>query len=104
MFLIGIVRPGNGRAGRTWEKGMRSKMGPAEMRAGNGIVRQCGPEMGPCGNAGRNGTVRQCRPEMGPAEVRAGNGGQGENLRLKPGDRGVRMRPRIAGASWMTGL
>ena len=23
---------------------------------------------------------------------------------LKPGDRGVRMRPRIAGASWMTGL
>ena len=71
---------------------------------GNGIVRKCGPEMGSCGNAGWNGTVRKCGPEMGPAEMRAGNGGQGENLRLKPGDRGVRMRPRIAGASWMTGL
>ena len=66
-----------GNAGRKWDR------------------RKCGPEMGPCGNAGWNGTVRKCGPEMG---------GQGENLRLKPGDRGVRMRPRIAGASWMTGL
>ncbi len=84
--------------------------------------RACGADLGE-GDAVENGIVRKCGPEMGPAEMRAGNGtggsagrkwdrrkcgpemgGQGENLRLKPGDRGVRMRPRIAGASWMTGL
>ena len=71
---------------------------------GNGIVRKCGPEMGPAEMRAGNGTVRQCRLEWDRAAMQAGNGGQGENLRLKPGDRGVRMRPRIAGASWMTGL
>ena len=81
------------------------EMGPAEMRAGNGIVRQCGPEMGSCGNAGRKWDRAAMQAGMGSCG-NAGRkwGGQGENLRLKPGDRGVRMRPRIAGASWMTGL
>ena len=90
-----------------WNCPARKRACGADLGEGDAVGNGTGGnavENGTGGNVGRKWDRRKCGPEMGPAEVRAGNGGQGENLRLKPGDRGVRMRPRIAGASWMTGL
>ncbi len=100
-----------------WNCPARKRACGADLGEGDAVGNGTGGnavENGTGGNAGRKWDRRKCGSEMGPSEVRAGMGscgnagrkwgGQGENLRLKPGDRGVRMRPRIAGASWMTGL